>query len=86
MSVADARVLAQVALGNSPRLVEEYECCRRKANARSLRFTRLAAWALDLPTLGLPTSFLLSVAHRVTQYPSLLHPFVRYVSTAFQEK
>jgi 2-polyprenyl-6-methoxyphenol hydroxylase-like FAD-dependent oxidoreductase len=86
MSVADAHALAQVSLDNSSSLLEEYERRRRKANARSLRFTRLAARALDLPTWGLPSSFFLSVAHWVAQQPSLVRPLVRYVSTAFQEK
>ena len=86
MSVADARALAEIALHNPSRLLEEYERRRRAANERSLRFTRVAAWLLDLPDWCLPTSAFLSALHWASQHPSLSGPLIRYVSTAFEEK
>jgi 2-polyprenyl-6-methoxyphenol hydroxylase-like FAD-dependent oxidoreductase len=85
MSIADARALAEIAVTNPSQLLGEYELRRRKANERSLRFTRGAAWLLGLPAGVLPISFVISVVRWVGQHPSVLAPIIRYVSTAFQD-
>jgi 2-polyprenyl-6-methoxyphenol hydroxylase-like FAD-dependent oxidoreductase len=86
MSIADARALAEIAVNNPSQLLEEYELRRRKANERSLRFTRGAARLLGLPAWVLPISSVISVVRWVGQHPSVLAPIIRYVSTAFQDK
>ena len=87
MSVADARALADVALHAPSHLLEEYERRRREANARSLRFTQGAARLLALPGWTTPpTSLLISVVHWANRHPSVITPFIRYVSTAFEER
>ena len=86
MSIADARALAEIAVTNPSQLLGEYELRRRKANERSLRFTRGAAWLLGLPAWVLPISSVISVVRWVGQHPSVLAPIIRYVSTAFQDR
>ena len=87
MSVADARVMADIALHAPSHLLEEYERRRREANARSLRFTQGAARLLALPGWTTPpTSLLISVVRWANRHPSVITPFIRYVSTAFEER
>lgn len=86
MSVADARVLAELALGNHRDLLAEYERRRRPANARSLGPTRTAALILSLPQWLSPFSVFLAIVRSVARYPSLLRHFLRSTSTMFQER
>jgi 6-methylpretetramide 4-monooxygenase len=86
MSVADACVLAEIALSNQPRLLEEYERRRRPANERSMSPTRGAAFIFGLPDWCFPGSMFFSVLPWVRHYPSLLSYFLRSVSTTFLEK
>jgi len=86
MSVADACVLAELALGNHRNLLAEYERRRRPANARSLSPTRTAALILSLPQWLSPFSVLLAIVRSVARYPSLLRHFLRSTSTMFQER
>jgi 6-methylpretetramide 4-monooxygenase len=87
MSVADARVLAELALGNHSDLLAEYERRRRPANARSIGPTRAVALSLSLPPWLSPFSLLFPVIRLIAaRYPSLLGRFLRSASTMFQEK
>ncbi len=87
MSVADARVLAELALGNHSDLLAEYERRRRPANARSMGPTRTVALSLSLPPWLSPFSLLLPVMRLIAgRYPSLVGRFLRSASTMFQEK
>lgn len=85
MSVADACVLAGIALRNHPNLLEEYERRRRPANERSMRPTRGAALILGLPEWCSPASAFFSVVRWVGRHPALLRRFIRSAATAFQE-
>jgi len=87
MSVADAPVLAELALGNHGDLLAEYERRRRPANARSISLTRTMALALSLPQRLLPFTAFLSIMRLVAaRYPSLVRRFLRSASTMFDER
>ena len=86
MSVADARVLADLALGDQRNLLAEYEKRRRPANARSIRPTRAAALILSLPQWLSPLSVFFSLVRSAARYPSLMRHFLRSTSTMFQER
>ena len=85
MSIADARAVAELALAGERDLVAAYERRRRRANSRSLRFTRAAVFASGLPQALLfnrLTAWLLSQA---SSRPSIASRFLRTVATAFLE-
>jgi 2-polyprenyl-6-methoxyphenol hydroxylase-like FAD-dependent oxidoreductase len=86
MSVADARVLAEVALRNASDLLAEYERRRRPANERSMRFTRAAAFLLELPVWCRPTPLFFPLLRWVERHPAVLQGRLRFVSTAFLER
>jgi 2-polyprenyl-6-methoxyphenol hydroxylase-like FAD-dependent oxidoreductase len=89
MSIADACVLAELALRDDATLAQEYERRRRPANERSIRFTRRAALMLELPDWcfrWFPTSVLLSILPWVGRHQSLLHRAIRSAAGAFQER
>jgi 2-polyprenyl-6-methoxyphenol hydroxylase-like FAD-dependent oxidoreductase len=86
MSVADACVLAELALGNHRNLLAEYERRRRPANARSISPTRTVALILSLPRWLSPFSVFFAIVRSVARYPSLLRHFLRSSSTMFQER
>jgi hypothetical protein len=86
MSIADARALAELILAGERDLVTAYERRRRRANGRSLRFTRAAAFVLGLPewlSRRLPVSWL---ARLVGRRPSLIARFIRIAATAYLER
>jgi monooxygenase len=86
MSVADARVLAELALGNHSELLAEYERRRRPANARSISPTRTMALSLSLPRWLSPFSVFPIMRLAAARYPSLVRHFLRSASTMFEEK
>ena len=86
MSVADARVLAQLALGDEPNLVSEYERRRHPANERSMRFTRAGALLFGLPRWLVPGKTVFGLLRRLSRHPSFFARRIRFVSTAFLEK
>jgi 2-polyprenyl-6-methoxyphenol hydroxylase-like FAD-dependent oxidoreductase len=86
MSVADARVLAELALRDEPNLISEYECRRRPANERSMRFTRAGALLFGLPRWLLPVAPVFGLVRRLSRHPSFFARRLRFVSTAFLEK
>ncbi len=83
MSVADACALAEIALGNHPHPLAEYERRRRPANQRSLGFTRVAAWLVGLPNWCL--RLLPFGPRQVMSRRWLVRRFVQTAATAFQE-
>ena len=86
MSIADARTLARLLIGNHPNLVTEYENLRRPANARSLRPTRIANFLLGLPRGSramLPTR---TVGGFVTRSSSAICRILQLLSTSFQSR
>lgn len=85
MSVADARVVAELVLANHPKVLHEYERRRWPANQRSTWFTRLAAAAFGLPPWLLPASLGPRVFRWVSRHPWLARRFVQRAATAFQE-
>jgi len=85
MSVADARVVAELALAGVPDVLAAYERRRRAANRRSLRFTRGAVFAFGLPEgllFNRLTAWLLS---QVGSRPPIAARFIRTLATAFLE-
>jgi 2-polyprenyl-6-methoxyphenol hydroxylase-like FAD-dependent oxidoreductase len=83
MSVADGRAIAELALAGERNLLAAYERIRRRANRRSLRFTRGAAFVLGLPDWLLPTPLLFWLAGKFGSQSWLLSRFIRAASTAF---
>jgi 2-polyprenyl-6-methoxyphenol hydroxylase-like FAD-dependent oxidoreductase len=85
MSVADATVVAELAVRGGTDWVQEYERRRRPANERSMNITRRTAQVLSLPNfliaLGLP--WLLRWVNRRPE--RLFARVLPLVSTAFQE-
>lgn len=77
MSIADAVVLAELALSDPPDLWKEYERRRRPANAKSIRPTRMAAWVWSAPPWASPISMLPFIVRRVGQCPALQRRFMR---------
>ncbi len=86
MSVADACVLAELALRNEPNLLAEYERRRRPANERSMGPTRVAARITGLPEWVSPSTTFLSMVRWVGRHPSLMRRAIRSFSTRFREK
>jgi 2-polyprenyl-6-methoxyphenol hydroxylase-like FAD-dependent oxidoreductase len=89
MSVADACVLAELALRDEPNLLAEYERRRRPANARSMAPTRIAAWVFELPDWCSPTWIVVSLVAGLGwlgRHRRLLRPAIRSGATAFLEK
>ena len=86
MSVADACVLAELALRNEPNVLAEYERRRRPANKRSIGPTRVAVSVWALPEWCSPASLFLSMVRWVGRHPSLMRRAIRSFSTRFQEK
>jgi 6-methylpretetramide 4-monooxygenase len=86
MSIADARVLAQLILNGRSDVLTTYERRRRPANGRSMRFTRLAALAFGLPEGMLFSSPLYWLGRFVGNRPSLIAYVIRLASTAFLER
>lgn len=87
MSIADAKVLAELLLENdSTRVIPEYERQRREANARSLGITRQLTFMLSLPGVGLLSPLLPWFFERIQRDPSSAISALRYASTAFATK
>jgi 2-polyprenyl-6-methoxyphenol hydroxylase-like FAD-dependent oxidoreductase len=86
MSIADARVLAELILSGDQDVLATYERRRRPANRRSMRFTRLAAWAFGLPEWMLLSSPLFWLARLVGNRTTLIARTIRFASTAFLER
>jgi len=86
MSVADACVLAELALRNEPNVLAEYERRRRPANKRSIGPTRVAVSVWALPEWCSPASLFLSMVRWVGRHPSLMRRAIRSFSTRFREK
>lgn len=85
MSVADARVLAELILASEKDVLNNYERRRRPANRRSLRFTRAAAFVLGLPEWLLFSRLSLSLVKYAGRRPALIADFIRMAATAFLE-
>jgi 2-polyprenyl-6-methoxyphenol hydroxylase-like FAD-dependent oxidoreductase len=85
MSVADAVAIAEIALRGDPDLPRAYEARRRRANERSLRFTRIAARAFTLPRwVGLGV-VLPPLIRWLGGRKALRTSFLRTVSATFQD-
>jgi 2-polyprenyl-6-methoxyphenol hydroxylase-like FAD-dependent oxidoreductase len=83
MSIADGRALAELILAGERDLLAAYDWRRRKANRRSLLFTRGAAFVLGLPEwlfCRLPAS---SMARLTVRRPSLIARLIRMAATAY---
>src|SRR5262249_43568767 len=85
MSVADARVLAELLSKNSPGLLGEYERRRRPANTRSIRPTRILSLLFNLPRWFRPQPSLLKKLGSFANHNTLKSRGLRFVSTAFLE-
>lgn len=86
MAVADARVLAELLLDHHPDPLAAYEHRRRPANARSVRFTRLAAGLLGVPDRVVrlfPASLVPRAIGVVSPHPALLRRVFQSAATTF---
>jgi 2-polyprenyl-6-methoxyphenol hydroxylase-like FAD-dependent oxidoreductase len=86
MSVADARVLAELILQGSTGALSEYEGRRRTANSRSLRFTRLASFGSSMAPSLTRIASLFRVLDGVRRRPAAIRALLHMASTAFLEK
>ena len=86
MSIADARVLAELLLRGEPRLVAEYERRRRGANERSLRPTRVGAFMLGLPEWCAPAPLAFKLFGTLGRRRGNIQRLLRFMSTAFLER
>jgi 2-polyprenyl-6-methoxyphenol hydroxylase-like FAD-dependent oxidoreductase len=86
MSVADACVLAELALRNEPNLLAEYERRRRPANERSMGPTRVAARIVRVSEWVSPSTIFLSMVRWVARHPSLMRRAIQSFSSRFQER
>ena len=86
MSVADACVLAQLALAGETNLVEEFERQRRPANERSLGFSKWATRFWSLPEWCGPVSMFQFLLWSLASYPAVMRRAVQSAATAFQTK
>jgi 2-polyprenyl-6-methoxyphenol hydroxylase-like FAD-dependent oxidoreductase len=86
MSVADAWVLAELAVGSHRNLLAEYELRRRPANTRAMGPTRVGAAIMSLPAWLSPISIFSLIVRSTARHPSLLRHFLRSASTMFQER
>jgi len=84
MSVADALVLAELALRDEPNLAAEYERIRRPANERSFGPTRAAARLLGLPDRFAPFGLLVHLAGCVGRQGWLMRRALRSASELFE--
>ena len=84
MSVADARVLAEVFLSGKKKVIEEYEKRRRPANERSVSFTRRGAQLLNLPAVMVNTLLPLGLRW-INGHPETFERGVKAASRAFAE-
>jgi 2-polyprenyl-6-methoxyphenol hydroxylase-like FAD-dependent oxidoreductase len=84
LAIADARVLAEVALTDETRLVSEYERRRRPANQRSMSLSRTASRVFSLPDsiLAPPIPILFML---LNCFPRLFARGLRFASRAFLE-
>jgi 2-polyprenyl-6-methoxyphenol hydroxylase-like FAD-dependent oxidoreductase len=87
LSVADALVIADVALSNAADLLTEYERRRRPAALRSLALSRGAARVFSLPRLvfDLGSAMLPWAARWMNRHPERFGRFLRTAASAFQE-
>ena len=83
LSVADARVLAQLMIEGSSNLIAEYERLRRPAVEQSIALSRRAAGALALPDFVVRRLFLLALAFMGIR-TELFAALVARAATAFQ--
>jgi len=82
MAIADARVVAEIALSHESQLVQEYERRRRPANARSMRLSLGATIGAAMPDWILAP--LIPTAFRIlNRWPKLFARGLRFTSTAF---
>jgi 2-polyprenyl-6-methoxyphenol hydroxylase-like FAD-dependent oxidoreductase len=86
MSIADARVLAELLLRGEPRLVAEYERRRRPANDRSIGPTRVGARVLGLPEWCAPVPLIFKLVATLGRRPGNVAQLLRFMSTAFLER
>ena len=86
MSIADAVVLADLLLANTPNLLAEYERRRRPANSRSVRPTRYASMAFRAPKWVLPTFAIKGGIRWLSRHPKAAEHMFREVSTLFVER
>jgi 2-polyprenyl-6-methoxyphenol hydroxylase-like FAD-dependent oxidoreductase len=85
MSVADARVLAELADLEPAKLVSTYEERRRAANERSIAFTRRAAQFLGLPFSLVVATAPISLGW-LSRRPQRMAWFLRQAAAAFQDQ
>jgi 2-polyprenyl-6-methoxyphenol hydroxylase-like FAD-dependent oxidoreductase len=85
MSIADARTVAELALGGERDLLAAYERRRRPANRRSMRFTRATAFAFGLPEGLIFNRLSAWLLAQVGSRPPVAARFVRTLATAFLE-
>lgn len=83
-AIADARVLADVAITNESQLVAEYERRRRPANERSIAPSRTVSRIAALPRFMISPWIPMAV-RCVARFPQIAARGLRFVSTAFQE-
>lgn len=84
MSVADAAVLAELAMGDEKNLVAEYERRRRPANQRSIRPTQIAHFMFG--TWPLPGEIFVGVLRWMSAHPRAVARLLREAGSAFVEK
>ena len=83
-AIADARVLADLAIAGETQLVAEYERCRRPANERSIAPSRTLSRLLALPRFML-SPWLPAAVYCLDRFPGIAARGLRFVSTAFLE-
>lgn len=86
MSIADAVVLAELILSNTPDLVATYERRRRPANERSMSPTRAASHVLGVPDWLVPTAAAQAGLHLLARHPAMFGRVLQEVSTLFVER
>jgi len=83
MSVADGRAIAELVVAGERNLLTAFERIRRRANLRSMRFTRGASFAFRLTERLMPSSALFWLAWQFARRPWLATRGLHAVSTAF---
>lgn len=86
MSIADAVVLAELLLSNSPDLVATYERRRRPANERSMTPTRVSDHLFGVPDWLVPTVAAKAGLHLLARHPAMVANLLKNVSTLFVER
>lgn len=84
MSVADACLLARLALAGEKNLVVGYERQRRPANERSIQFSKWASRLWSLPEWAGPTSLFQSLVWCSGRYPVIMRQAVKSAARAFR--